>query len=79
MAVAVPVNVGMGSNVTVPFDCTAYVPCPVTVTEVLVQAGAVSPTPHNLIDDFSNGFAAAPGESLPNGDNVCVASITPIE
>jgi hypothetical protein len=72
MAVAVPVNVGMGSNVTVPFDCTAYVPCPVTVTEVLVQA-------HNLIDDFSNGFAAAPGESLPNGDNVCVASITPIE
>ena len=79
MGVAVPVNVGTGSNVTVPFDCTVYVPCPVTVTEVFVQVGAVSPTPHSLIEAFTNGFAAAPGESLPNGDSVCVASITPIE
>jgi hypothetical protein len=32
-----------------------------------------------LIEVFTSGFDDDPGESLPSGDRVCVAPITPIE
>ena len=44
-----------------------------------MHAGAVSPLPHNLIEVLISGFDDAPGVSLPSGDRVCFAPITPIE
>ena len=77
--VAVPKYGASGVNFTVPFACTTYVPWPATATVVCVQAGAVSDAPHNSTVLGSNGYAIAPGESLPIGDSVCVFSITPID
>ena len=70
-------NVGNGSNVTVPSELTVYVPSPGTVTEVFVQLFGVSATtggvavasarPHNFTDDASIGKSVAPAVSLPSG------------
>jgi hypothetical protein len=48
-AVAVPLNVGSGSKVTVPFAFTVYVPSPATVNVVRLQlALAVLVVAHNF-------------------------------
>ena len=72
-----PVNVGNGSNVTVPSSFTMYVPSPGTVTEDFEQAFGVSVSsvfnvvgssrPHNFTDDANSGKSAAPRVSLPSG------------
>ena len=66
-----PVNDGSGLNVTVPSGFTVYVPSPGTVTDVLVQLGAVSAVtggvaaasarPHNFTDESTH---SAPGVSF---------------
>jgi hypothetical protein len=55
IAVAVPLNVGSGSNVTVPFAFTVYVPSLATVNDVALQPGTVCPVAHNLTVVAING------------------------
>ena len=55
IAVAVPLNVGSGSNVTVPFAFTVYVPSFATVNVVALQPGTVCPVAHNLTVVATNG------------------------
>ena len=52
---AVPLKVGNGSNVTVPFAFAVYVPSPVTVNVGNVQLLlAVEVVAHNFTDDATN-------------------------
>ena len=63
-AVAVPLKVGNGSKVTVPFEFAVYVPSPVTVNDGNVQlASAVEVVAHNFTDEGVN-VAPAPATSL---------------
>ena len=72
-AVAVPVNEGSGSNVTVPFAFTVYVPWLAIVNDVWVQlfgVCALGATPHNFTVDATSGAVGSPGVSLVNGEIV---------
>jgi hypothetical protein len=80
-AVAVPLNVGNGSNVTVPFAFTVYVPSFAIVNEVCVQlfgVCALGATPHNFTVEATNGALTAPATSLVSGEIVWFASQLPV-
>ena len=64
-----PVNVGSGSNETVPSLFTVYVPSPGTVRDVWVQLFGVCTglIPHNFTEVALNGKSAAPAVSFANG------------
>jgi hypothetical protein len=67
---ALPMNVGNGSNVIVPFAFTVYVPSFATVNVVRLQlAFAVLVVAHNFTDDASIG-ASEPAVSLVSGEIV---------
>ena len=71
---AVPTNVGSGSNVTVPFAFTVYVPSLGTVKEERLQlAFAVEVVAHNFTDEGTN-VAGVVAESLFNGEIVWLVS-----
>ena len=65
----VPVNVGNGSNATVPSGFTVYVPSPGTVNEVLSQLLGVctGSRPHNFTDEANSGKSVAPRVSFASG------------
>jgi hypothetical protein len=76
---AVPTNDGNGSNVTVPFTLTVYVPSFGTVNVVKLQlAFAVDVVAHNftVLATKVAGFVA---ESLLNGEIVWLVSYAPVD
>jgi hypothetical protein len=67
---AVPLKVGYGSNVTVPFAFTVYVPSFGTSRNVRLQFGsAVDVVAHSFTDEASSA-ESVPAESLASGEMV---------
>ena len=64
MAVAVPLNVDNGSNVTEPSLLTVYVPWFATLTVVALQLFGDCPLAHSFTVDATKGALASPGVSL---------------
>lgn len=87
--VAVPLKLESGSNVTVPFGLTVYVPSPGIVTMVLSHrlgdCASLTPdvvgssTSHNFRLAASRGAETVPGVSLLNGVMVWLVSCAPDE
>ena len=65
---AVPMNVGSGSNVTVPFAFTVYVPSPPTVSVVSVQLEIAVETLAHKRTELGTSVAGATAESLVSGE-----------
>jgi hypothetical protein len=63
----VPLKVGSGSNVTVPFAFTVYVPSLATVNVVALHEGADCPVAHNFTEVATNGKLEDPGVSFDVG------------
>jgi hypothetical protein len=72
-------NVGSGSNVTVPFALTVYVPSLATVNVVALHEGADCPDAHNFTEVATNGKLEDPGVSFEVGVMVWFVSQFPVE
>ena len=76
---AVPLKVGYGSNVTVPFVFTVYVPSFGTSRNVRLQlASVVDVVAHSFTDEASSA-ESVPAESLASGEIIWLTSYAPVD
>ena len=67
---AVPVNVDSGSNVTVPFAFTVYVPSPATVNDVNVQLAFTVEVVAHKRTELTTNVAGVVALSFVNGEMI---------